>query len=87
MVVDNELIREIVVRTLRKLSFQVEAVADGAAAVEAVKSKDYDLILMDVSLLTATNVTSRELIPSLAGSNAQVRRLRGDQADPPTRRP
>lgn len=45
---DNELIREIVIRTLRKLSFQVDAVPDGVAAVEAVRTNDYDLILMDV---------------------------------------
>ncbi|ORY88979.1 hypothetical protein BCR35DRAFT_350494 [Leucosporidium creatinivorum] len=44
---DNELIREIVIRTLSKLGFQVEAVVDGTAAVDAVKAKHYDLILMD----------------------------------------
>lgn len=41
---DNELIREIVTRLLKKMKFSVHAVEDGAAAVAAVESKRYDLV-------------------------------------------
>ena len=47
---DNELIREIVTRTLQKLGYAVDAVPDGVEAVAAVQRGDYDLVLMDVSL-------------------------------------
>ncbi|KAJ8293216.1 Hybrid signal transduction histidine kinase K [Rhodotorula toruloides] len=44
---DNELIREIVTRTLRKKRFVVDAVADGRQCVEQVQRERYDCVLMD----------------------------------------
>lgn len=41
---DNELIRDIVTRLLKKMRFSVDSVADGAAAVKAVGSKRYDVM-------------------------------------------
>ncbi|GAA5858880.1 hypothetical protein JCM8547_007140 [Rhodosporidiobolus lusitaniae] len=44
---DNELIREIVTKTLRKMRFQVEAVNDGGQCLERVEKEHYDVVLMD----------------------------------------
>jgi DNA-binding response OmpR family regulator len=42
--VDNDLIREIVTRTLQKMKFSVTAVEDGNAALRAIEERDYDLM-------------------------------------------
>ncbi|GAA5858915.1 hypothetical protein JCM8547_007154 [Rhodosporidiobolus lusitaniae] len=44
---DNELIREIVTKTLRKMKFQIDAVNDGGQALEKVENEHYDVVLMD----------------------------------------
>ncbi|GAA6041378.1 hypothetical protein JCM8097_007693 [Rhodosporidiobolus ruineniae] len=44
---DNELIREIVVRTLRGRKFQIDAVEDGGQCLEQVEKQHYDVVLMD----------------------------------------
>ncbi|KAM0754340.1 hypothetical protein T439DRAFT_321386 [Meredithblackwellia eburnea MCA 4105] len=47
---DNELLREIVMRTLTKMNFKVHGVGDGLAAVKAVHEQRYDLIIMDCQM-------------------------------------
>lgn len=44
---DNELLRDIVSRTLEKMHFNVESVENGALAVDAVATGRFDLVLMD----------------------------------------
>jgi PleD family two-component response regulator len=42
---DNELNREIVVRTLKKMKFNAKAVKDGREAIEAMSERLWDLVL------------------------------------------
>ncbi|GAA5823991.1 hypothetical protein JCM11251_003371 [Rhodosporidiobolus azoricus] len=44
---DNELIREILIRTLRARNFQIDAVEDGLQCLEQVEKERYDVLLMD----------------------------------------
>ncbi|ORY89096.1 hypothetical protein BCR35DRAFT_300899 [Leucosporidium creatinivorum] len=44
---DNELLREIISRTLVKMEFAVHAVEDGLSAIDAAHKDRYDVILMD----------------------------------------
>ena len=47
---DNALNREIAIAILEENGFVVDAVEDGAAAVEAVRTASYDLVLMDIQM-------------------------------------
>jgi signal transduction histidine kinase/CheY-like chemotaxis protein len=47
---DNTVSREVLVRRLRRGGHGVEAVADGRAAVEAVRARPFDLVLMDIRM-------------------------------------
>jgi len=47
---DSEINRLVAVSALSKAGFTVDAVEDGHAAVAAVESHDYDLVLMDVGM-------------------------------------
>jgi two-component system sensor histidine kinase/response regulator len=47
---DNAISRKLAVRLLEKHGFQVTAVADGAAAVEAARENEFDLVLMDLQM-------------------------------------
>ncbi|KAK4050714.1 hypothetical protein OIO90_004936 [Microbotryomycetes sp. JL221] len=44
---DNEILRMIVIKLLNKMNFQVWSVSDGQEAIQAVRSRPYDVILMD----------------------------------------
>ncbi|MFQ5400041.1 MAG: response regulator transcription factor [Anaerolineae bacterium] len=64
---DDQDIRELIVLTLKFNGFDVESVEDGAAAVEAAQTHQFDLILMDVRM------------PMMTGYEA-CRRLKNDQS-------
>ena len=87
VVEDNEVNRRVATRMLEKRGHSVEAVADGEAAVAAVRAKRYDVVLMDVQMprmsgLDATTaIRSREKeegghVPIVA---LTARALKGDQ--------
>ncbi|GAA5904871.1 hypothetical protein JCM6882_003228 [Rhodosporidiobolus microsporus] len=44
---DNDLIREILIRTLRGRKFQIDAVEDGRQCLEQIEKQRYDVLLMD----------------------------------------
>jgi two-component system sensor histidine kinase/response regulator len=65
---DNPVNQQVAVGLLRRQGHEVDVVADGFAAVHAVKVRPYDVILMDVHM------------PGLDGLDAtrQIRRLPGE---------
>ena len=72
VVEDDSISRSVTVHVLHRRAYQVDCVADGAAAIEAVARSQYDLILMDLQL------------PGMDGleTAAGIRRLRGSSAPP-----
>ncbi|GAA6006577.1 uncharacterized protein JCM10292_005995 [Rhodotorula paludigena] len=71
---DNELIREIVTRTLRKARFVVDAVEDGRRCIEQVQKEDYNVVLMDGQM---PGMDGYEATKTLRASHdARIRNLR-----------
>lgn len=57
---------------LKKLGCDVDLVEDGEQAVAAVRSGDYDLVLMDVSMPRMDGPTATRLIRELPGSVCEI---------------
>jgi CheY-like chemotaxis protein len=68
---DLEMNRELVCSMLEGVGHEVDAVSDAAEAIEAVKTKSYDLVLMDVRMreLTSGVMATKEIrrLPPPAG--------------------
>src|SRR5215208_6569737 len=84
VVEDDETVSDIVVRYLRRESFEVEWVADGEAALESIAAREPDLVVLDVMLpcLSGFDVCSllqpRELpIVMLTARGEERDRIRG----------
>lgn len=71
---DNDLIREIVVRTLSKKRFIIDSVADGRQCVEQVQRARYDCVLMDGQMPGLDGYHASQLIRQ--SSDPAIRRLR-----------
>ncbi len=73
VVEDNEVNRIVITKMLDKLGYTCDCAVDGQEAVEAVRTRGYDLILMDCGL------------PRLSGYEAtrQIRTLEGEVAHTP----
>lgn len=69
---DELFISELYTRALSKAGYKVDVVADGAKAIEAARTNQYDIILLD---LMVPNVTGIEIL----------RALRDPQLQPPIR--
>jgi PAS domain S-box-containing protein len=50
LVEDEDSVRAVAARGLARLGYQVEAVADGAAALEQALAHDYDLVISDIQM-------------------------------------
>ncbi|GAA5822097.1 hypothetical protein JCM3770_007016 [Rhodotorula araucariae] len=71
---DNELIREIVMRTLRKAKFAVDAVENGQRAVEQVQKERYSVVLMDGQMPGVDGYEATQIIRS--SPDPRIRNLR-----------
>lgn len=59
---DEHFISELYIRALTKAGYQVEAIADGAEALAAAQTNQYDIILLDLMI---PNVTGIEILRAL----------------------
>lgn len=73
---DNELIREIVTRTLRKARFVVDAVEDGRRCIEKVQKEDYNVVLMDVSSHSLLDFHCQKLTQTAVHATSYARRAK-----------
>lgn len=62
LVEDNDTNRLIASRMVKRMGHQVDAIADGAQAVQAVRSGAYDVILMDLMMPVMDGLTATRLI-------------------------
>ncbi|MCA0400087.1 MAG: response regulator [Proteobacteria bacterium] len=69
---DNPVNREVVIETLRRFDLSCDTVADGRAALAAVKAKSYDLVLMDGSMPEMDGFEATAAIRVWENENARV---------------
>ncbi len=69
---DNDANRELIGTLIRALGHQVETVADGVAAVEAVRAGAYDLVLMDVHMPRVDGLAATRAIRDLDSEAAST---------------
>ena len=73
LLVDDSLINQTVLSyMLTNAGHQVDLADGGAASIEAAKKKDYDLILMDVSMPEMSGMEASVIIRQLGGACASV---------------
>jgi len=67
---DEEALRDILYQELTEEGFDVETLGEGSKVVEAVKSKKYDLLLLDISM---PNISGFEVLEQLKKEKISIK--------------
>ena len=70
LVEDNPINQKVALRILAQYGFQADAVYNGEEALQALKSKAYDVILMDIQMPVLDGISATRLIRETYGSSA-----------------
>ena len=69
---DNRINQKLLERWMQKQGIEVECVSDGADAVQAVRQRPYDLVLMDLSMPVMNGLDATAAIRALASAGGVV---------------
>ncbi len=69
---DNDILRTLISKLLSKRGFRADLVCNGREAVEAVQSKCYHLVLMDMQMPEMDGITAAKAIRGLSGPNREI---------------
>ena len=69
---DNPVIRSLVIKLLAKRGYGADQVGNGREAVEAVRTRPYDLVLMDMQMPELDGISATKAIRALSGPGRDV---------------
>lgn len=72
LVEDNPISQKIELKILREIGYSVDAVSSGKEAIEAVKTKSFNLVLMDIEMEDMDGMEATKEIRSLDGDESNV---------------
>ena len=72
LVEDNPISQKIELKILREIGYSVDAVSSGFEAIEAVKTKSFDLVLMDIEMEDMDGMKATREIRNLDGEECNV---------------
>jgi len=72
LVEDNPISQSLELRILQEVGYNVEAVSSGREALDALKTRKFDLVLMDVEMDEMDGIEATKKIRSLSGEVAKI---------------